>query len=54
MSNDKSLRQKYIDLILQRDGDEDNVQERAFLQTLGLEELRNLALVNADELADEL
>lgn len=49
MANTKSERQQYIDMILQRDCEEDNVQERAFLQTLELEELKNLAIIDIED-----
>jgi hypothetical protein len=53
MATIKSERQQYIDMILQDNGDEDNVQERAFLQTLELEELKNLIVDNKDEINDD-
>ena len=55
MAKSKSLRQEYIDIILTKNGDEDNPDERAFLQSLGLEELKNLAFAGEDdEIEDEL
>lgn len=54
MAKEKSVRQQYIDIILSKNGDEDNPQERAFLQTLGLEELKSLSVSNDDDIEDEL
>jgi hypothetical protein len=52
MSHTKSLRQQYIDKIMKdKYGDDDpkyDSQNLAFLETLGLEELRNLAEEDED------
>jgi len=52
MSEKKSLRQQYIDSIMKNKyGDDDpkyDSQNLAFLETLGLEELRNLAEEDED------
>jgi hypothetical protein len=55
MTHKKSLRQQYIDTILNKNGDEDNAEERAFLETLGLEELKTLAAnIDDDDIEEEL
>lgn len=44
----KSLRQQYVNIILDRNGDEDNVQERLFLEALPMSDLEALVR-NVDE-----
>lgn len=44
----KTLRQQLIDTILDKNGDEDNLQERAFLESLTTEDLQALARQDDD------
>ena len=48
----EKLRKAYIDIIL-RNGDNDNGMDREFLETLTLEELRNLSVEALNEINDE-